>query len=364
MKTRFAIIFICLLSVTRVNAFVVDVRVDENVELMSILARMAGYREYSHDRAGDYITDMDSFFADFKEHQMVSFMQEIRRDNGISYDAVMSMAVRLDRRDGSFVLIEEETQSQSVLDSRWEDVDKEKFLSLLTDFYKESRFAEFFQLHHDFYQKGLDYYRENMLKKFNSDWYASFYGIEPKEKFSVIIGFCNGGSNYGPSRHPKGEEKEVFAVVGYYLDQEGNMAFAYSMSLLLHEFNHSFVNHLLTDERQKQMQQGGEFLYESAKWSMRNQAYAYWSVVVNESIVRAAVVCYMLDNGFEREAVEREILSNVQRGYRWLPDLVKLLRTYEKKQKKYRTLDNFYPQIVKFFNTYAAREQAYLNSIK
>ena len=39
-------------------------QVNENVELMSILSRMAGYPEYHMDMAGQYIKDMDSYFKD------------------------------------------------------------------------------------------------------------------------------------------------------------------------------------------------------------------------------------------------------------------------------------------------------------
>lgn len=41
---------------------------NENVELMSILSRMAGYPEYHMDMAGQYIKDMDSYFKDNANH--------------------------------------------------------------------------------------------------------------------------------------------------------------------------------------------------------------------------------------------------------------------------------------------------------
>ena len=41
-------------------------QVNENVELMSILSRIAGFPEYHMDIAGQYIKDMDSYFRDIQ----------------------------------------------------------------------------------------------------------------------------------------------------------------------------------------------------------------------------------------------------------------------------------------------------------
>ena len=41
------------------KAQIIGPQVNENVELMSILARLAGYPEYNMDMAGQYITDID-----------------------------------------------------------------------------------------------------------------------------------------------------------------------------------------------------------------------------------------------------------------------------------------------------------------
>lgn len=84
-------------------------QVNENVELMSILSRMAGFTEYHMDMAGRYIKDMDSYFKDNTDHPAVLYMKDLRNSNGISYDAVMSMAVHLKNKDGVLSLIEEDT---------------------------------------------------------------------------------------------------------------------------------------------------------------------------------------------------------------------------------------------------------------
>ena len=56
--------------------------------------------------------------------------------------------------------------------------------------------------------------------------------------------------------------------------------------------------------------------------------YRDWQTVVNESIVRAAVVLYMLDQGFDQKQVLNELANQVCRNFNWMPELVTSLRIH------------------------------------
>ena len=349
------------------KAQIIGPQVNENVELMSILARLAGYPEYNMDMAGQYITDIDLHFKNTFEHPAVIYMKDLRKQHGISYDAVMSMALHVKEKEGKFFLIEEEI---NMLREQWDKVDKNKFLNLLADFYKESHFHDFFKAHQEFYQKGIQAYEDKVSKYIDENWFESFYGNVLNEKFSIIIGFCNGGANYGVSRHIKGEQKEVFALVAYFVNNNENKPLYVKEDLLtlVHEFNHSFINYLLDESRYpnhvKALESSGSYLLESSMWAMSQQAYGEWKSMISESLVRAAVICYMLDKNYKPEEVRKELLYNMQRNFRWMPELVGLLRKYERKQKKYGNFENFYPQIIDFFVNYAEKENKKLSIVK
>lgn len=352
--TLLALLIACLFA----KAQSIIPQVNENVELMSILSRMAGFPEYNMDMAGQYIKDMDNYFKDNTEHQAVHYMKELRNKYGISYDAVMSMAVHLDNRNGTLSLIEEDIPT---LEKRWKNVDKDEFLSYLNNFYKDTKFNEFFRSHKDLYEKGLKSYQDNVINHFDIDWYSDFYGNEPQETFSVIIGFCNGGGNYGVNRQITGKMKEVFAIVGYYVDKKETPMYSKEyLPTLIHEFNHSFINHYLDENKYpiyvKQLEPAATNLFISSHWSMSKQAYGNWKTMINESLVRAAVICYMLDNEYEPKEIRNVLLEQVQRNFRWMPELVSLLRKYEKKQSKYGNFEKFYPNIIKFFKEYSQKE--------
>ena len=341
-------------------------QVNENVELMSILSRMAGFPEYHMDMAGQYIKDMDSYFKDNTDHPAVLYMKGLRNKYGISFDAVMSMAIHLENRNGTLSLVEKDIPT---LEKRWKNVDKDEFLSYLNSFYKDTNFNEFFKAHKDLYNKGLKSYQDNVINHFDIDWYADFYGDEPQETFSVIIGFCNGGGNYGVNRQLTGKMKEVFAIVGYYVNKEDTPMYNKEyLPTLIHEFNHSFINHYLDENKYpdfaKELEPATTDLFMSSRWSMAKQAYGNWKTVINESLVRAAVICYMLDKEYKPEEIRKELLDQIQRNFRWMPELVSLLRNYEKKQSKYGNFENFYPKIIDFFRDYAKSENERFDVLK
>ena len=348
----FALFIACLCA----KAQSIIPQVNENVELMSILSRMAGFPEYHMDMAGQYIKDMDSYFKDNTDHPAVQYMKGLRSKYGISFDAVMSMAIHLDNRNGTLSLCQKDIPS---LEKRWKNVDKDEFLSYLNSFYKDTNFNEFFKAH----------YQDNVIKHFDIDWYADFYGNEPQETFSVIIGFCNGGGNYGVNRQLTGKMKEVFAIVGYYVDEEDTPTYNKEyLPTLIHEFNHSFINHYLDENKYpdfaKELEPTATDLFMSSRWSMAKQAYGNWKTVINESLVRAAVICYMLDKEYKPEEIRNELLEQVQRNFRWMPELVTLLRKYEKKQFKYGNFENFYPNVIDFFTEYNKMENKRFDVLK
>ncbi len=163
--------------------------------------------------------------------------------------------------------------------------------------------------------------------------------------------------------------KEVFAIVGYYVDKEDTPMYSKEyLPTLIHEFNHSFINHFLDENKYpdnvKELEPAATELFKSSQWSMSKQAYGNWKTMINESLVRAAVICYMLDKEYKTEEIRNELSEQMQRNFRWMPELVSLLRKYEKKQSRYGNFENFYPNVTDFFKEYAKKENERFDRIK
>lgn len=331
---------------------------DERVELMSVLCHLAGYPEYNMNLGGKYIADVDSFFYEVKTHPAVEMMDSLRRYCGIGFDSPMAFAINLQNDNGKISMI----CDTIIPERRWNGVDLSDVTSRITDFYRDSKFHKFFTSHKKFYEQVCEVYDCNVISKFNQEWYEKFYGVEPTEKFKVIIGFVNGGGNYGPSCQLPNQPRDVYAIVGYALDEYGNYYYASEpmtfLNTLIHEFNHSFVNSLAEDPRFKtRMQQPAEKMFQLSKQIMRRSAYANWVNLVNESIVRAAVIRYLIDNNTPTDEIRQSIIDEMSVGFYWTPELVKCLSEYSENRDKYPSIEDFYPIIIEFFDKYAQKRE-------
>ena len=71
---------------------------------------------------GDYITDIDNYFADVKNHPAVEMMDSLRRVYGISFDSPMAFAINLENTGNGFVLVNDSVAPER----RWAGVNLDK----------------------------------------------------------------------------------------------------------------------------------------------------------------------------------------------------------------------------------------------
>jgi hypothetical protein len=124
---------------------------------------------------------------------------------------------------------------------------------------------------------------------------------------------------------------------------------------VIHEFNHSFCNPLVFAHRE-QLRRAGEKLYAPRAKEMQQQAYGHWHEMLQETLVRACVVRYLAR--YEGHlAASQETASQYSQGFIWTGPLAELLAGYERQRQEYRTLADFMPKVVDFFNAQAAAEE-------
>lgn len=348
----------CALPVERqgepgINKFGVTAKVDERVELMSIVARLAGYEEYENDQFKQYAGDVDSYFAKYKDHPAVQFARKIRSSNSIAFDAVMAMAVHLNPPPA---LTPRVPFNDKIPDPRWGKDVAEQFAKLLQQFYADTDAAQFFREHAHMYQIVEERFQAQ-VNKVDFDWYKKFYGEVPQGSFNLFIGLLNGGGNFGPKViFPDGKE-DRYAIMGtWQVDSTGLPVYTDegTISLIIHEYNHSFINHL-TSAHEKEMSAVGEKILAPVADKLKILEYTDWQSAFNESLVRTAVICYHADHGASPEATYRAILTERNLGFLWTEDLYALLGTYENSRSQFPTFRSFFPLIVGYFNDLSGR---------
>jgi hypothetical protein len=330
-----------------------DVRVDRRVELMSLIFRLAGNPEYNQNRLTFYIKDVENFFKAHKNHDVVQLARQLRKTRGVSFDAVMSLAIHTEDVNSMLERVPLEPTPKS-WDIRWTVEDTRKFQELARRFVKDTDFETFIRAHENLYRTA-ESRMEKVLEDFGVvSWFDSFFGAKPDASFTVLLGMMNGGACYGPRVvFPDGSE-ELYCVLGVWLkDRRGLPRFDKSvLPTIIHEFCHSYVNPLVNFHA-GDLEKAGQRIFYSVEDAMRRQAYPGWRTMMYESLVRACVVRFMLASEGEA-AAEQQIVRENTNMFFWMRGLSSLLGEYEAHRGKYPDLDSFFPEIVKFFDSYAA----------
>lgn len=322
--------------------------VDERTELLSIIFRLAEAREYVNNNIQIYTNEIDTYFQPFKNHKVVKYAKKLRKLNGVSYDAVMSMAIHIEIKDG--IIKFKDNIADNSLDKRW-GTKGNKFVKYLNDFYQASDFHSFFINNKTFYDKTKDNFAA-YVNKIDFNWFEKYYGEPMKGNFNLILSISNYG-NYGPDVTFKNGNKNIYAIMSpWKADSLGFPIFHKSIvEIIIHEFSHSFCNHLI-DENYDQMRERAEEFNELVKGKMKRQAYGKPKTMLYEILVRASVIKYFqahTDDNINNEYIASLISGEKSRGFIWISQLVDLLSEYE--NGNYKSLKEFMPKIIELQNS-------------
>lgn len=346
MRDKLYLFMLLMLTSCATQAEVDSLQVEylEEVELTSIMARTAGFREYCTDFADTYNEETTAWFAPLADHSAIHHLQSLRDRFHISHDALATLALHLKKEGGRYVLRKDTTY----LSDRWSEVDKDSLLAMLNDFYEGSHFHEFFERHRAFYEVRCRAYTPALVDSLDVGWIERFHGFEG-DKFHIVLAFTNGSHNYGPSLATD-NGRENYAMAGYVsprlIHLNGFTIHRLYGDMIVHEFNHSFINPLLRDSTFRQaMRPLGEEMLRRSYHTMMNMQYGRWDIVVNETLVRAATLVYKQAHGCSKEELERLIREEESHGFRWMTDVVASLHYYEQHRSSYPTLRDYYPKL-------------------
>jgi hypothetical protein len=317
-------------------------KVDPRVELIAIMARLAGLGGYDSKAFKLYTDDINKHFAKDSLHPAILHLKELGKKHGLGYDAVMFMPIYLNYP--SFT--PKVNFSSNIPHARWTKEGAEKFVPLLQQFYNDTKFNSFFNAHKDMYAETEKRF-QGILSQVDLDWFPKFFGYQPKGKFSVFLSLLNGTFLYGPKvEYPNGTE-ELYAIMpNYKTDSLGMPVFEQwrLKPLIIHEFSHSFINHLFIKDSLA-IKPYGEKIYKQVESEMNNNYYGNWLITLYESQIRASVIRYQMKHDTTNFKIKQAIEEENRLGFIWIEDLVALLGVYENNRKQYPTFTSFFPHI-------------------
>jgi len=328
--------------------------VDKRVELLSIVFRLAGSHEYSQNLFPKYVESIEIHFDEFKSHDLIKYVKDELLEDGIGFSSVMSMAIHITEPPNINPIITPFPYKS--LEEPWGKESSIKFLKLLNEFYTDADCETFFKNNKELYKTASNRFKK-VYQNLDLEWYQNFYGAKPKGEFRIINGLGNGGANYGPKIFSQNGNEVIYAIMGTWsVDSIGTPTYEIGdyFPTLLHEFNHSFVNHLVEKYR-SELQESGTIIFDKVKDEMNKQAYGNWKTMYDEALVRAAVIKYMKDHSYDKRTIENELNEQLSSSFLWTDELVKELDRYHTNRDRYPSLASFMPEIVKFFNLTASK---------
>lgn len=114
----------------------------------------------------------------------------------------------------------------------------------------------------------------------------------------------------------------------------------------------------MTKKYEKEFEDAGTKLFDLVKAGMGSQHYNSWQTMMNESLVRASVIRYLLKHNPDGKEARSQLISDFGRGFFWMKDLVENLGVYEKSRTQYPTLESYLPVLVDFYNGVAKESEA------
>lgn len=315
-------------------------RVSPVLEWWCALARAAGFEEYERGTLPDWTGPLDRRLQRIAGHRVLGALQRARRNHGVSFDAIPSLASHLAGAPEAMRLRVPATPFPEELDDRWRQVDLDRLVALASE---AAVIADFSGLLVE--QSALVTRVEAALCAIVAEadlgWFEAFFGEPMRGLPLVLAGLSTGNNNYG-ARVASPERAEVWAVLGVSGTAEAP-EIGGGLEVLIHEIGHDLVGALF-DRHGEAFQAAGSRLFEATKVSMKLNNYGSWPTVVRESLLRAAVVHYVRAHQGE-EAAAAALKDEADSGFRWVAGLDQALMAYEADRQRYPTLGEFVPEL-------------------
>ncbi len=331
-------------------------KVDNRVELLSIVFRLAKVKEFDDSINPTYNKAIDTHFKKYKNHSLVKFVSQLKDSLEIVYWDAPTLAVHLEQPPSLEPLV---AFNDSVPATIWgkKAILSLKLVKLLKQFYRDAKCDDFFKSQKQYYESVNQQYEKQGVK-LNRNWFLGFFGFEPTERHVAVLGLGMRNGTWLKIHFPRGypQTYTIYRTLSY--DANGlpnDFNIPIYSRLLIHEYIHAFTN-TLVDKNSNELKGPAETILKNPEVYklMKDTFYGNWQFLLYESMVRACAIKYLMANEGTK-AVEEELAKQEKLGFFWMRDLVKELDKFEKDKKAYPNLEAFMPQLNVYFKQVAER---------
>jgi len=366
MKRLIPIILLCCASIfsfaqqptlQQSNPNTVTVKYLEEIELVSIVAHLAGIDGYVWDNVvTDYIDEIDQAFQPFVSHPAVKFARKKLYSKGFNWHFPVTVALKFHLVDGT---IQPDEELVADFDNYYLNISRKneaKFMELLQNFYDDTNFHQFYMDHETLYSE-CEAAMQEIANLLEMGWYDTFFGPKNNVEQHIYLGILTGPANYAVHQMKKDGTEIVNAVMGCCKrNSEGKVFYGihYTLPIIIHEFNHSYCNPL-DDEVWDQIKDKATEIFATDPAFYKSIAYGAPLFVMNETFVEACMIRYLMSHEINlgRFTVE-DFINADESGKKFLliRPVIEALEERETNPDLYPTMREFLPRYVEVINNY------------
>lgn len=324
------------------------IAIDKRFEMLSVVQYLAESEMAYADETTLYGQRINEYFDPYVAHDIIALYEEMEM-NGFDYDAPVQLMLYLDSKFNIVKNIDD-----TLLIKRASGITKiNRFISLLKDFDKKTKFDKFFKENYAILNTTLQLFIDSSLNNFDIiQSIENFYGYG-QNSYQIILVPSYGSCNFGPKMPTDKNMCDIYAVVGASETNENDVSFfgnsKFIQQLLWHEFSHSFINPLV-DHYYSDFKK-----YKKLKMpimaDMMYLGYDQWNIILYEHFVRA-VVCNLTAIQYNKQEALLQLSNENDNGFVYIDSIYKAIQEQYLNNKTHTRFDDFFPQLIQVIESY------------
>lgn len=321
--------------------------VDYRTELLGIIMWLSGYTKilpecFTIYENKFYVDNILERFSKFKNEEVIKDFLNLVEKHKFNYDAPYALFLQLDEhfkcdRLDDYVFKERLEEDSSIYD----------FIDKLEDFAKKINFEEYYYNNIVMYKKWTNYILECFKKGSVLNFYNDYFGESNNEFYLNLIPFASDGSFSAAIGN------KIYDMNPVTRDMKKERLFERNryesvISAPIHEFLHGYVNPITEKYNLLNFDTN---LFDNLKEKMSMQGYPTDVEIINEHIVRAIQIRYIINEYNDKKWAESIAKWEEEQGFIYIRNILEKLEEFESNREKYKIFEEVYPEIINYLKT-------------
>ena len=328
--------------------------VDERFELTSIVFRLTDDVAFVHSTPENYISDIDNYFLQYKNHELIKFVKKTMYSKSIlDISLPVELASDIKITSEGVMWTNDWTplfEQYDTLPTKriWTRSEREEYIRLLNKFYKDTRFHEFYSSHADFYA-AIESAFDSIISKIDTSWFRNFFGI-PYLMDNIWLVPANGYHNFAIHRSDRNFCKYHNCALGGVLIDTMGIPYLHKnvFMVLIHEICHNYSNPMCA-KYETAFADICDTLFSMVGAKLQKSYYSLPSAILYEGVNRLCEFSYYVtQNIYSNDELKEKITNQIYDGFIWFEDMLRYMNVFYANRDKYLTFETFIPQLKLF----------------